>query len=113
MVLNSCLPGLNTELLVTGQGLCIGNKVPPAYSHLCNHTVTPTVAGYMLPPKNAWWAYTLGLTPCIYGLVVNMTEDFYVLVQLVPRVTYSGEDVFNQLASPNNQVKRVAERPTT
>jgi hypothetical protein len=28
-------------------------------------------------------------------------------------VTYSGEDVFNQLASPNNQVKRVAERPTT
>jgi hypothetical protein len=75
-------------------------------------TVTPTVAGYMLPPENAWWACALELTPCIYGLVIHIPED-YVLVQLVPRVTYSGEDVFNQLASPNNQVKRVAERPTT
>jgi hypothetical protein len=86
-VLNSSLPGLNTELLVTEQRLYIGNKVPPAYSHLCNHTVTPTVAGYMLPPKNAWWAYTLGLTPCIYGLVVNSAEELCVLILLVTRMT--------------------------
>jgi hypothetical protein len=49
-----------------------------------------------------------GPTPCIYDLVVNMSEDFYVLIQLVARVTsYSREDVFNQLAPPNNRVKRV------
>ena len=36
-----------------------------------------------------------------------MTEDFYVLVQLVHRMTYcSGEDVINQLAPPNNWGKR-------
>jgi hypothetical protein len=50
-VLNSSLPGLNTELLVTEQGLCIGSKVPVAFFHLCNCTVTPTVSGYVLPPE--------------------------------------------------------------
>ena len=52
----------------------------------------------MLPPLNAWWACTLELTPCIYGMLVNTSVDFHILVQLVLRVTYySGEDVFNQL----------------
>ena len=61
----------------------------------------PTLAGYMLPPENTWW-----LTPYIFE---SRTEDFYVLVQFVPRVTYyCGENVFNQLAPPNNRVKRVA-----
>lgn len=46
-VLNSCLPRLNTEVVVTRQGLCIGSKVPSASSHLCSCTVTPMVAGYM------------------------------------------------------------------
>jgi hypothetical protein len=41
---HSSLLGLNTELLVTEQGLCIGNKVPSALSHPCNHTVPTTVA---------------------------------------------------------------------
>jgi hypothetical protein len=31
LVLHSSFPGLNTELLVTRLGICIGNKVPPAY----------------------------------------------------------------------------------
>lgn len=36
-------------------------------------------------------------------------QGFYVLVQLVPRMTYfSGEDVINQLAPPKNWVKRVS-----
>ena len=109
LVLNSSCPRLNTELLVTGQGLCIGNKVPSAYSHLYNHIVPPTVAGHRLPPKTALWVCTSGFTLCIYGLVVNTTEDFYVLVQLVPRVTYYyGEYAFTQLAPSNNQVQRVA-----
>ena len=30
----------------------------------------------MLPPGNALWICTSGLTPCIYGLVVHMIEDF-------------------------------------
>lgn len=74
-----------TELLVTGQGLCLFSPLQP-------HAI-PTVTGYMLPPENAWWACTLGLTPFIYG---NTTKDFYVLARLVSRVTYySREDVFN------------------
>jgi hypothetical protein len=81
------------------------NKVPSAYSHLCKSTVTTSVVGYMLPQENTWGgegACTLGLTPCIYGLAVNMTEECCVLVQPVSRVTYSsGEDVLNKLASPN------------
>lgn len=92
LVLNSSLPGLNKELLVTRQGLCIGNKISPTDSHLCHCTVTRTS----------------GLTPYIYGLAINTTKDFYVLVQLVPRMTYySGEDVSNQLAPPHNQVTSV------
>ena len=84
LVLNSSLPRYNTELLFAGQGLCIGSKVHPVYSHPCNHTVTPTVAGCMLLPENAWQACTLGLTSCIYGLLVDMTEGFYVLYSLDP-----------------------------
>lgn len=87
--------------MVTGQGIYIENKVPINYSHLYNCTVNPTVTGYMLPPENTWW-----LTPYIFE---SRTEDFYVLVQLIPRVTYySGENVFNKLTPPNNQVKIVA-----
>lgn len=80
-----------------GQGLCIGNNIPSAYSNIYNCTVVPAIVGYMLPPEDVWWAWALGLALCIYGLVINMTGDFCVLVQLVPRVDYySGEgDVFN------------------
>jgi ABC-type tungstate transport system substrate-binding protein len=38
-----------------------------------------------------------------------MTEELYVLVQFIPRVTYySGEEIFYQLIAPKNGVKRVA-----
>lgn len=56
----SPIPGLNTELWVSGQGFFTGNKVPVAYSHLYKGTVTPTVAGNMLPLKNAWCFYMQG-----------------------------------------------------
>ena len=60
---------------------------------------------------------SLRLTLGIYGLVVSMTEDFSVLVQLVPSVTYfSGTgmyigfccNVINKLPPPKNWVKGVA-----
>jgi hypothetical protein len=35
----------------------------------------PTLAGYMLPPENAWRGCNSGLTPRIYGLVINRTGD--------------------------------------
>jgi len=40
-----------------------------------------------------------------YGLVVNVTEDFYILVQFVLSDLFSGQDVFNQLASPKIRLK--------
>jgi hypothetical protein len=63
----------------------------------------------MLPAKDIWWACVLGLTPCIYDAVINMTGDLCVLVQLVPRVDYySEEGIFNQPAPLSNWLKRVA-----
>lgn len=75
-----------------GQGLCIKIKVLSDYSHLCNCTVAPTMAGY---PRGCLVGFT--------SLVLNLTQDFCVLVQLVSWVVYyTGEEVNDQLAPPNN-----------
>lgn len=56
---------------IMGQGLCTGNKVPSAYYHLCNRTVTPTVVA----PESA--------APCIYDLVINTTDGLLALYHFV------------------------------
>nr|KAF6387451.1 hypothetical protein mMyoMyo1_007947 [Myotis myotis] len=60
---------------VMGQGACVGN-VPPEQLHLCNETLTiPEEAVYLLPPKNAWWACSSGLAPCVHSLVLNSQKE--------------------------------------
>lgn len=83
--------GQNVRLFVsavTGQGTCIG-KIPPSQKFLCNQTLpTPLDRGYLLPPTEGWWACSSGLTPCVNLQVLRDTQDFCVLVQLVPRLIY-------------------------
>lgn len=77
-----------TLSVVTGQGTCIG-KIPPSQKFLCNQTLpTPLDNGYLLPPTEGWWACSSGLTPCVNLQVLRDTQDFCVLVQLVPRLIY-------------------------
>ena len=91
-----------TDVSGTGSGLCLG-KIPPGYQALCNkiEVSLPTTPGHFLVPgPNRWWACTTGLTPCISTSVFNSSQDFCVLVQLVPRIYYhtanSFEDEFDQ-----------------
>lgn len=88
-----CMGGGHHRLTLTqvsGVGTCIG-KPPKAYQHLCNNTVHMEKNGtnyYLNPGIDKWWACNTGLTPCISTAVFNETNDYCVLIQLVPRVLY-------------------------
>lgn len=93
---------------ITGQGTCIGH-VPPGQSHLCNETLTvPRETVYLLPPKNAWWACSTDLAPCVHSQVLNSSkEGFCILLHLIPKLVYhSGEKILNRLGSTNPRSKR-------
>lgn len=42
----------------------------------------------MVLPNATWWACTSGITTCLHSSVLNQTNDFCVLVQLVPHLYY-------------------------
>ena len=64
--------------------------------------------GYCLPPQDSWWACSEGLTPCAPGHVINRTEGFCVLVQLLPRIIYHSDEQVLQWkdADTHQQSKR-------
>ncbi|XP_021019033.2 MLV-related proviral Env polyprotein-like [Mus caroli] len=73
---------------VSGQGRCIG-KVPPSHQALCNVTESISVGSYYLAaPAGTLWACNTGLTPCLSAIVLNLTSDYCVLVEVWPKVTY-------------------------
>lgn len=75
-------------LVVSGSGLCMG-KVPPSYEFLCSQNwPIPSGRGYLLPPTEGLWACSSGLTPCVDLQALRDTQDFCVLVQVVPRLIY-------------------------
>lgn len=77
-----------TLQMVTGTGLCLGH-VPASHQSLCNTSYHPAqTALYVIPPEIGWWNCSTGLTPCTHLGVPNMSRDFYILVQLVPRLVY-------------------------
>ncbi|XP_065794548.1 MLV-related proviral Env polyprotein-like [Muntiacus reevesi] len=101
-------PGLHRLTLpqVGGQGLCIG-KVPADHAGLCNQTVTVDPGEYYLvPPNNTWWACNTGLTPCVSAAVMDLTQDFCVLAQVMPRILYHSEEALLDTLEHRRRKKR-------
>lgn len=90
---SECL-GSNHQLTLTqvsGTGTCIGKNTA-----VCNQTlaIPSGTNSYLVPPNGTYWACNTGLTPCVSTQVLNLTQDYCVLVQLWPRMSYhSDEDV--------------------
>ncbi|XP_029423570.1 MLV-related proviral Env polyprotein-like [Nannospalax galili] len=79
---------------VTLTGTCIG-KVPTGFKHCLKNSSPLTLQAdvYLVPPYGTYWACNTGLTPCVSLAVLNLTQDFCVLVQLWPRI-YWHEDSY-------------------
>ncbi|CAK7301168.1 Envelope glycoprotein [Vulpes lagopus] len=59
------------------------------YQELCN--MAALILGtdsYLVPQLGTWWTCNKGLTPCVSAQVLNDSEDFCVMVQIMPRVFY-------------------------
>lgn len=83
---------------VAGKGICLG-KVPLSHQRLCNSSirVNPDDSGYLVPEVNGWWICNTGLTPCVSLFMFNQSQDFCIMIQLIPRVYYHPEeDVLNE-----------------
>nr|KAF6379085.1 hypothetical protein mMyoMyo1_009929 [Myotis myotis]KAF6379125.1 hypothetical protein mMyoMyo1_009956 [Myotis myotis] len=95
---------------VSGQGTCIG-QVPKDRQHLCKENLAyPSSASYYLvPPTGGWWACSTGLTPCLAAQAFNRSQDYCILVQLVPRIMYYQANAFEKefdSYSPSHRDKR-------
>ena len=108
--------GCLTVSSITGIGTCIG-AIPETYQHLCNHTVSMTnltnsTHQWIIPPENGWWACSTRLTPCAHQTALKTSQDFCVLVHLIPRLNYySEEEVQPRLETPGQY--RVKREPVT
>lgn len=90
---------------VTGQGTCIG-KVPPSHWGLYNLTDQAIPGSYYLQaPNGTYWACNTGLTPCISAVVLNQTSDDYVLVQVLPHISYHHSEDFLPSLDDNSRHK--------
>lgn len=78
---------------VTGKGRCIG-RVPREKANLCNITET----GYqphrwLIPATNTRWVCSsLGVTPCLSLMLLNLSHDFCIQVVIIPRILYHSEE---------------------
>lgn len=92
---------------ISDQGLCI-EKVTPEWQPLCNWTLMfPSSQEYLIPHNDIWWACFIGPTPCTHALVLNETNGFCVIVQLVPRLVYhTEEDLYSKLGRASSKVRR-------
>lgn len=61
---------------------------------------------YLVPPNNTWWACNTGLTPCVSATVMNLTEDFCVLTQVMPHILYHSEDDLLETLEGRHRQKR-------
>ena len=102
---------------ITGIGTCI-RTIPKTYQHLCNNNSVPRTSlpnstnQCVLPPGNGWWAYSAGLTPCVHKAALNASQDFCVLVYLIPRLNYYSKGELQPRLDPSGQY-RVKREPVT
>ena len=90
-----CKVGL-TMNKVWGQGLCLGTVLhdkTPLYaqtiSNLCLHG-----KNWIVPEVGGWWICShTGLTPCLNVKVFNQSQEFRVLVAVMPKILYHSEEV--------------------
>lgn len=73
---------------------------------VCSETQSPPGTGYLIPPDDAWWACTTGVTPCVPTQVLINTQGFCVLVQLVPKIAYYPEKEILHRLEPLWRAKR-------
>lgn len=80
---------------VTGADTCIGH--PPSTLGIYKETISISTGNYYLvPPDGTYWACSTGLTPCVSAAVLNLTQDYCVLVQLWPRIHYHSDETVLQ-----------------
>jgi hypothetical protein len=100
--LTQCSWGLNGKLSlqqVTGTGTCVRSPKAQLPTGLCNQTIDISNNTYY-SATSGWWACSTGLTPCIHGTVLNKGNDYCVMVQLFPRITYYEETQMELAFSP-------------
>lgn len=76
--------------------------VPPGKqvsADLCNQTIN-IQSNTVYLASAGWWVYTLGLIPCIRGMVLNKGQGFCVIVQLIPNLKYYKETQMVLALSP-------------
>ena len=69
--------------------------------------LTNSTHQWIIPPENGWWACSAGLTPCAHQAALKTSQDFCVLVHLIPRLNYYSEELQPRLETPGQyKVKR-------
>ena len=81
---------------VWGQGVCLGT-VPRDKTSLCAQTIDNiSLPGrnWLVPEVGGWWVCShTGLTPCLNMKVFNPSQEFCVLVTVMPKILYHSEEV--------------------
>ena len=78
------------------QGLCLGT-VPRDKTPLCAQTISNLCLhgkNWIVPEVGGWWICShTGLTPCLNVKVFNPSQEFYVLVAVMPKILYNSEEI--------------------
>ena len=81
---------------VSGQGLCLGT-VPRDKTPLCAQTIGNLRLhgkNWIVPEVGGWWICShTGLTSCLNVKVFNQSQEFCVLVAVMPKILYHSEEV--------------------
>ena len=74
---------------------------------LCNQTIQVGHGNYYLvPPSNTWWACNTGLTSCVSAAIMNLTQDFCMLTQVMPHILYHSEEALLDTLEHRHRQKR-------
>lgn len=107
------LVGLTLQA-ISGTGTCVGS-IPARYRHLCSSILEPRPnQTYLVPPNNAWWACSFGLTHCLHTRILKQNGGFCVMVQLLPHIFYhTNEQFLSLLEAPIGAYRHKREAVTT